>query len=87
MPLFERKAISERHNQTPSERVKTAATGAMSVAKSQTTGEAEENPSPSGVDARTVEGIVADKQGIVLLAVVAVVVVTHMALVAHAFVS
>jgi hypothetical protein len=35
----------------PHERIKTAATGAMSAAKSQTVGGAEENPSPTVVDA------------------------------------
>ena len=44
----------------PTERIKTAATGAMSAAKSQTVGGAEENPSPTVVDAQTVEALIAD---------------------------
>jgi hypothetical protein len=52
--------MPERPNQSSSERVKTAATGAMSAAKSQTVGGAEENPSPTVVDAQTVEAIIAD---------------------------
>ena len=44
----------------PDERIKTAATGAMSAAKSQTVGGAEENPSPTVVDAQTVEALTAD---------------------------
>jgi len=44
----------------PNERIKTAATGAMSAAKSQAVGGAEENPSPAVVDAQTVEAITAD---------------------------
>jgi hypothetical protein len=44
----------------PSERIKTATTGAMSAAKSQTVGGAEENPSPTVVDAQTVEALIAD---------------------------
>ena len=52
--------MSERHSMEPTERLKTAATGAMSAAKSQTAGGAEENPSPTVVDAQTVEALVAD---------------------------
>lgn len=52
--------MSERPNQSPSERIKTAATGAMSAAKSQTVGGAEENPSPTVVDAQTVETLIVD---------------------------
>lgn len=48
--------MSERPNQSPSERIKTAATGA----KSQTVGGAEENPSPTVVDAQTVETLIVD---------------------------
>jgi len=44
----------------PTERIKTAATGAMSAAKSQTVGGADENPSPTLVDAQTVEALTAD---------------------------
>ena len=44
----------------PNERIKTAATGAMSAAKSQTVGGAEENWSPTVVDAQTVEALTAD---------------------------
>jgi hypothetical protein len=43
--------MSEGHSMEPNERIKTAATGAMSAAKSQTVGGAEENPSPTVVDA------------------------------------
>jgi hypothetical protein len=52
--------MSERHSMEPNERIKTAATGAMSAAKSQTVGGAGENPSPTVVDAQTVEAIIAD---------------------------
>ncbi len=52
--------MSERHSMEPNERSKTAATGAMSAAKSQTVGGAEENPSPAVVDAQTVEALIAD---------------------------
>ena len=51
--------MSERHNQEPSERIKTAATAAMSAAKSQTVGGEGENPSPTVVDEQTVEAIIA----------------------------
>lgn len=44
----------------PDERIKTAATGAMSAAKGQTAGGAGENPSPTVVDAQTVEALIAD---------------------------
>ncbi len=52
--------MSERHSLAPNERIKTAATGAMSAAKSQTVGGAEENPSPTWVDVPTVEAIIGD---------------------------
>jgi hypothetical protein len=51
--------MSERHSMEPNERIKTAATGAMSAAKSQTVGGAEEHPSPTVVDAHTIEAITA----------------------------
>ena len=52
--------MSERHSMEPNERIKTAATAAMSAAKSQAVGGAGENPSPTMVDAQSVEAIIAD---------------------------
>lgn len=43
----------------PDERIRNAATGAMSAARSQAVGGAEENPSPTAIDARTVEAFTA----------------------------
>ena len=53
--------MPERHSMDPNERIKTAATGAMSAAKSQPVGGAGFSPAPpTVVDAQSVEAIIAD---------------------------